>query len=30
MDITIISESPALERDALLMKEFFEKRGVKF
>ncbi|MEM2282342.1 MAG: TIM barrel protein [Candidatus Hadarchaeales archaeon] len=30
VDITIISESPALERDSLLMREFFEKRGVRF
>jgi deoxyribonuclease-4 len=29
-DITIISESPALERDALLMKDFFEERGFRF
>jgi len=30
VDITIISESPLLERDALLMKEFFEERGFRF
>jgi deoxyribonuclease-4 len=30
MDITIISESPVLERDALLMKEFFEEKGLSF
>ncbi len=30
VDITVISESPVLERDALLMKEFFEERGFRF
>jgi len=30
IDISIISESPVLERDALLMKEFFEERGFRF
>jgi deoxyribonuclease-4 len=30
VDITIISESPLLEKDALLMKEFFEERGFRF
>jgi deoxyribonuclease-4 len=30
VDITIISESPLLEEDALLMKEFFEERGFRF
>ncbi len=30
MEITIISESPLLEKDALLMKEILEKHGYKF
>ncbi len=30
LDITIISESPVLEQDSLLMKEIFEKLGYKF
>ncbi len=30
MEITIISESPLLEKDALLMKEMLEKAGYKF
>jgi deoxyribonuclease-4 len=29
-DITLISESPALEQDALLVKKMFEKGGYKF
>jgi len=30
LDITIISESPILEQDSLLMKKIFEKLGYKF
>ncbi len=30
IDITIISESPVLEKDSLLMKKIFEKLGHKF
>lgn len=30
LEITIISESPVLERDSLLMKVFFERRGFSF
>jgi deoxyribonuclease-4 len=30
IDITIISESPALEEDSLLMKKIFEKLGYRF
>ena len=30
IDITIISESPVLEQDSLLMKKIFEKLGYKF
>jgi len=30
VSITIISESPILERDSLLMKEILEKLGYKF
>lgn len=30
IDITLISESPVLEQDSLVMKRVFEKRGYKF
>jgi len=30
IDITLISESPILEKDALVMKKLFEKNGYKF
>ena len=30
MDITLISESPILEQDALVLKKMFEKHGYKF
>jgi len=30
MDITLISESPTLEQDALILKKMFEKNGYKF
>jgi deoxyribonuclease-4 len=30
IDITMISESPVLEQDALLLKRMFEKHGYKF
>jgi len=30
IDITLISESPILEKDALVMKKIFEKHGYKF
>lgn len=30
IDITLISESPTLEQDALVLKRMFEKRGYKF
>jgi len=30
IDVTIISESPILEQDALLLKKMFEKNGYKF
>jgi len=30
IDITLISESPILEKDALIMKKMFEKHGYKF
>ncbi len=30
VDITIISESPLIERDSLVMKKIFEKLGYKF
>lgn len=30
IDITLISESPILEQDALVLKEMFEKHGYKF
>jgi deoxyribonuclease-4 len=30
IDITLISESPVLEKDALILKKMFEKYGYKF
>jgi deoxyribonuclease-4 len=30
IDITLISESPTLEQDALVLKKMFEKHGYKF
>jgi len=30
IDITIISESPVLEQDSLVMKKMFEKLGYRF